>query len=262
MPTQEYRLTEPIYPLKQIVEHYKNNNQEYNKNRQGLDNIFEEWWKLCVLPGLTDPTLKKPITRTINKIKRIKVGSKEYVTYYEVLEGQDYQQNPTLFTHTVGTYKLPIFRRTFDYQTNSVKTSRSGKEETKYMFEYSPELIRELLKYAADGPKGIELLIQVGSVKYGYRGFFTEEEFINEPIEELARIARDGKGMFVLKESVNKQSVTEETNAVKAIVEQPTETLKEKKSSKTRTKKSESPIKNIEVESKSKSEPVQFADGS
>lgn len=239
MPTKEYNLTEPIYPLKQIVEHYTKNNQEYNKNRQGLDNMFEEWWKLCVLPGLTDSSLKKPITRTINKIKRIKVGNKEYVIYYEVLEGQDYQQNSTLFTHTVGTYKLPIFKKSFDYTTNSVKTSRSGKEETIYMFKYSPRLIKELLEYAADGPKGIELLVQVGSVKYGYRGFFTEEEFINEPIEELARIARDGKGMFILKESVNKQSVTEETAQVKAIVDEPTETLVEKK---TRTKKQKPPI--------------------
>ena len=42
----------------------------------------------------------------------------------------------------------------------------------------------------------IELLVNVGSKQYGGRGFYTYEEFRDATLEELARIGREGKGMF------------------------------------------------------------------
>ena len=244
MPTQEYELTEPIYPIKEIVTEYEKHNKEYDvkaKSRQPYDTIFEEWWKTCVVPGTIDKSLKKPILRTINKIKRIKVGKKEYVTYHEYLIGQDYQQNPLPFTHNVGYYTIPVFRRSFDYATNEVVSTKGGKKLV-YVLEYSPKLIRELLEYAPDGPKTVELLVEVGSAKYGFRGFFTEEEFINDPIEELAKKGRDGKQMFLVKESRVEQTPTEQIKTVRAI-EEPKQTKT------TRKPKSEKVYDKVEVES-------------
>ena len=42
----------------------------------------------------------------------------------------------------------------------------------------------------------IELFVNVGSKQYGGRGFYTYEEFRDASLEELARIGREGKGMF------------------------------------------------------------------
>ena len=63
----------------------------------------------------------------------------------------------------------------------------------------------------------LEFLVNVGSRQYGGRGFFTPEEFRNDKLEELARIGREGKGMYTtLQSNVPTANVSSELKSLNA----------------------------------------------
>ena len=193
---KEYKLPKkPIYPIPELKEHIDANNQGYNPDRYPYDNNYTDWVKAVQGYSKMDGAPKYPITREITQIVRQTYGGKEYLTYYEILTGKDYYQNPLPFTHKYGKYKKPIYRKQFNYKQNTVNIIPTGKNETRFFIPYSPKTVDELYKYAPDD-RDIQLVIKVGDRSYGGGGFFTKEEFRDLSIEELARIGREGKNMF------------------------------------------------------------------
>ena len=193
---KEYKLPkQPLYPIPELIQHIKANNQEYNPDRFPYDNNYNDWIKAVKGYSKIEGSPSYPITREISQIVRLKKGGQEYILYYEILTGKDYYQNPLPFTHKVGKYKKPLYRKQYNYRTGEVNTIPLNKKEIVYTVKYSKKLINELYKYAIEG-KDIQLLIKVGDRSYGGGGFYTLEEFRDLSLEELARIGREGKNMF------------------------------------------------------------------
>jgi hypothetical protein len=133
--------------------------------------------------------------REISQIIRLKSSGQEYILYGETLFGQDHENNTIPFFHTYGQYMKPAFKTVYNYELKQANTIRSGGVETVYFLPLNKELIEELYEAGPDN-MDIELLVNVGSKQYGGRGFYTYEEFRDSSLEELARIGREGKGMY------------------------------------------------------------------
>ena len=123
-------------------------------------------------------------------------SGQEYMLYGETLYGQDHENNTIPFFHTFGQYMKPAFKTVYNYELKQANTIRSGGVETIYFLKFNKELLEEELYSAGPDNMDIELLVNVGSKQYGGRGFYTYEEFRDASLEELARIGREGKGMF------------------------------------------------------------------
>ena len=89
----------------------------------------------------------------------------------------------------------PAFKTVYNYELKQANTIRSGGVETVYFLPLNKQLMQELYEAGPDN-MDIELLVNVGSKQYGGRGFYTYEEFQDSSLEELARIGREGKGMY------------------------------------------------------------------
>lgn len=195
MTRQLYELEHPLYPHKDLRKHHEIHKVDYVSQHGTYDDAYRNWYQIVRADHDVSGAPKRPIYREISQIMRQKSSGKEFLTYGETLIGFDHENNPVPFFHTYGTYTKPFFRTTYNYEQQKAYTIRSGQSELVYFIEYTPELLDEL--YAA-GPDNmdIELLVTVGSVQYGGRGFYTYNEFRDLPLEELARMGREGKGQF------------------------------------------------------------------
>lgn len=209
MTKQLYDLRHPLYPHPDLLNYYLVNKAVYSPTQGSKDDEYKNWYRLVREDSDISGAPPRPITREVSQIIRLKVAGKDYLMYSETLTGQDHEFIPRPFFHTYGSYVKPGFRRLYNYDTQTATIVTTGQLDTVYFIEYNPQLIDELYNAGADNQE-VELLVNVGdlnSKQYGGRGFYTLEEFRNLPLDDLARIGRDGKGMF--KQITSKVSTNE-----------------------------------------------------
>lgn len=197
MAKQLYELKHPLYPHPELLKWYEDHKITYTPYQGSYDDTYLNWYQLVRADHDISGAPKRPIYREISQIIRARSSGKEYVLYSETLYGSDHENNQISFFHTVGTYKKPSFKTTYNYDTKQAHTLPTGQIETIYWVPYDKNLIDELYE-AGSEDRDIELLINVGSKQYGGRGFYSYDEFKNSTFEELARIGREGKGMFTI----------------------------------------------------------------
>jgi len=195
MTRQLYELKHPLYPHHDLLKYHQDHKIEYHPYQGSYDDAYNNWYQLVRADHDISGAPKRPIYREISQILRLKSSGREYLVYSETLYGLDHENNQIPFFHTYGQYLKPGFKTVYNYETKQANTLRSGQIETVYFLDFDKKLIDELYNAGPDD-KDIELLINVGSKQYGGRGFYTYEEFRDSPLEELARIGREGKGMF------------------------------------------------------------------
>lgn len=197
MTRQLYELNHPLYPHHDLKKHHDDHKIQYVPYQGSYDDAYNNWYQVVRADHDVSGAPKRPIYREISQIMRQKSSGKEYLTYGESLIGFDHENNPIPFFHTYGTYIKPYFRTVYNYETRKANTIRSGQYETVFFIEYSKGLLDELYDSGPDN-MDIELLVTVGSMQYGGRGFYTYDEFRDLPLEDLARMGREGKGQFPL----------------------------------------------------------------
>lgn len=197
MTRQLYELNHPLYPHRDLQKHHEDHKILYIPYQGSYDDQYNNWYQVVRADHDISGAPKRPIYREISQIMRQKSSGKEYLTYGESLIGFDHENNPIPFFHTYGTYIKPYFRTVYNYETRKANVIRSGQYETVYFIEYSKELLDQLYDAGPDN-MDIELLVTVGSMQYGGRGFYTYDEFRDLPLEDLARMGREGKGQFPL----------------------------------------------------------------
>ena len=195
MTRQLYELKHPLYPHQDLLAYHVKNKIAYQPYQGAYDDAYNQWYQLVRADHDFSGAPIRPIYREISQIIRLKSSGQEYILYGETLYGQDHENNTIPFFHEYGQYMKPAFKTVYNYELKQANTIRSGGVETVYFLKYDKGLIDELYHSGPDD-KDIELLVNVGSRQYGGRGFFTYDEFRDSPLEELARIGREGKGMY------------------------------------------------------------------
>lgn len=195
MTRQLYDLKHPLYPHKDLLAYHNQHKIQYQPYQGAYDDAYNQWYQLVRADHDFSGAPIRPIYREISQIIRLKSSGQEYILYGETLYGQDHENNTIPFFHTYGQYMKPFFKTVYNYELKQANTIRSGGVETVYFLHLNKHLIDELYNAGPDD-RDIELLVNVGSRQYGGRGFFTYEEFRDLPLEELARIGREGKGMY------------------------------------------------------------------
>lgn len=195
MTRQLYELNHPIYPHRDLRKHHEDHKILYIPYQGSYDDQYNNWYQIVRADHDVSGAPKRPIYREISQIMRQKSSGKEYLTYGESLIGFDHENNPIPFFHTYGTYIKPYFRTVYNYETRKASVIRSGQYEIVYFIEFSKDLLDQLYGAGPDN-MDIELLVTVGSMQYGGRGFYTYDEFRDLSLEELARMGREGKGQF------------------------------------------------------------------
>lgn len=190
-----YELKHPLYPHPDLIKYHEDHKILYQPYQGSYDDAYKNWYQLVRADHDFSGAPIRPIYREISQIIRLKSSGQEYLLYGETLYGQDHENNTIPFFHTHGQYIKPGFRTVYNYDTRTANTIRNGQLETVYFIPLRKETLNELYECGPDD-KDIELLVNVGSKQYGGRGFFTYEEFRDATLEELARIGREGKGMF------------------------------------------------------------------
>lgn len=197
MTRQLYELDHPLYPHKDLKKHHDAHKVEYISYQGSYDDAYNNWYQIVRADHDISGAPKRPIYSEISQILRLKSSGKEYLKYGETLTGFDHENNPIPFFHTFGEYTKPYFRTVYNYETRKANILRSGQYETVFFIEYDPKLLDKLYQAGPDN-MDIELLVNVGSMQYGGRGFYTYDEFRDLPLEDLARMGREGKGQFPL----------------------------------------------------------------
>ena len=200
MTKQLYELKHPLYPHPDLIGYHTQHKILYMPQQGAYDDAYRNWYQLVRADHDFSGAPKRPIYREISQIIRLKSSGQEFIMYSETLIGQDHENNSIPFFHTYGQYPKPAFKTVYNYETRQANTLRSGQIETVYFIKYDPYLIDELVNAGPDD-RDIEFLVNVGSRQYGGRGFFTPEEFRDSKLEELARIGREGKGMYTTLQS-------------------------------------------------------------
>lgn len=208
-----YDLRHPLYPHPTLLAYHNQHKIQYQPYQGAYDDAYNQWYQLVRADHDFSGAPLRPIYREISQIIRLKSSGQEYILYGETLYGQDHENNTIPFFHTYGQYMKPAFKTVYNYELKQANTIRSGGVETVYFLRFNKELLDELYTAGPDD-KDIELLVNVGSRQYGGRGFFTYEEFRDSSLEELARIGREGKGMFTtLTSNIPVGTVTSELRA-------------------------------------------------
>lgn len=200
MTRQLFELNHPLYPHRDLRKHHEDHKIEYYKHQGSYDDAYNNWYQIVRADHDISGAPKRPIYREISQIMRLKSSGKEYLTYGETLIGFDHENNPVPFFHTYGSYIKPYFRTVYNYETRKAHVIRSGQHETIFFIEFNKDLLNELFAAGPDN-MDIELLVTVGSMQYGGRGFYTYDEFRDLSIEELARMGREGKGQFPISQT-------------------------------------------------------------
>ena len=195
MTRQLYDLKHPLYPHPDLLKYHNDHKIQYQPYQGAYDETYNQWYQLVRADHDFSGAPIRPIYREISQILRMKSSGNEYILYGETLYGQDHENNTIPFFHTYGQYMKPAFKTVYNYELKQANTIRSGGVDTIYFVKFNKDLIDELYDSGPDD-KDIELLVNVGSKQYGGRGFYTYEEFRDSSLEELARIGREGKGMF------------------------------------------------------------------
>jgi hypothetical protein len=200
MTKQLYDLKHPLYPHPELLAYHNEHKIIYQPHQGSYDDAYRNWYQLVRADHDFSGAPIRPIYREISQIIRVKSSGQDYLLYSETLYGQDHENNTVPFFHTYGQYSKPGFKTVYNYETRQANTLKSGQTETIFFIKHDPKLIDELYEAGPDD-RDIELLVNVGSRQYGGRGFFTYEEFRDSKLEELARIGREGKGMFTTLQS-------------------------------------------------------------
>lgn len=195
MTRQLYDLKHPLYPHPDLLKYHFEHKIVYQPYQGAYDDAYNQWYQLVRADHDFSGAPIRPIMREISQIIRMKSSGQEHILYSETLFGQDHENNTIPFFHTYGQYMKPAFKTVYNYELKQANTIRSGGVETIFFLPFNKDLIMELYDAGPDD-KDIELLVNVGSKQYGGRGFFTYDEFRDASLEELARIGREGKGMF------------------------------------------------------------------
>jgi hypothetical protein len=195
MTRQLYELKHPLYPHPDLLKYYQEHKIKYEPQQGSYDDAYKIWYQLVRADHDISGAPLRPIYREVSQIIRMKASGKEYLLYSENLYGQDHEYVTKPFFHQYGSYQKPGFRRYYNYDTKTANVVKSGPLETIYFIPYSAKTIDELYECGPDD-MDIELLVNVGSKQYGSRGFYRYEEFRDMELEDLARVGRDGKGMF------------------------------------------------------------------
>jgi hypothetical protein len=190
-----YNLQHPLYPHHELLKYHNDHKIVYQPYQGAYDDAYNQWYQLVRADHDFSGAPLRPITREISQIIRLKSSGQEFLLYSETLYGQDHENNTIPFFHTYGQYMKPAFKTVYNYELKQANTIRSGGVETVFFLPFNKDLIEELYSAGPDN-MDIELLVNVGSKQYGGRGFYTYEEFKESTLEELARIGREGKGMF------------------------------------------------------------------
>lgn len=199
MTRQLYELDHPLYPHRDLKKYHDDHKVQYVPYRGSYDDAYNNWYQIVRADHDYSGAPKRPIYREVTQIIRMKSYGKEHILYSEYLIGYDHENMPQPFFHTYGTYVKPYFRTVYNYDSKTANVIRTGQFETVYFLDYDPKLIDTLYQAGPDD-KDIELLVKIGSMEYGGRGIFTYDEFRDLPLEELARIGKDGKGQFITME--------------------------------------------------------------
>jgi hypothetical protein len=200
MTRQLYELNHPLYPNQELLKYYNDHKIEYRPHQGSYDAAYNNWYQLVRADHDISGAPKRNIYREISQIIRLRSSGKEFLLYSEYLYGQDHENNMIPFFHTYGQYIKPNFKTVYNYDTKTASTLPTGQNDTIFFIEYSPETIEKLYEAGPDD-SDIELLVSIGSRQYGGRGFFKYDEFRDFGLEELARIGREGKGMFTTLQS-------------------------------------------------------------
>jgi hypothetical protein len=190
-----YDLKHPLYPHPDLLKYHNDHKIVYQPYQGAYDDAYNQWYQLVRADHDFSGAPIRPIMREISQIIRLKSSGNEYLLYGETLYGQDHENNTIPFFHTYGQYMKPAFKTVYNYELKQANTIRSGGVDTVFFIPFDKGLVEELYTAGPDD-KDIELLVNVGSKQYGGRGFYTYEEFRDASLEELARIGREGKGMF------------------------------------------------------------------
>jgi hypothetical protein len=190
-----YDLKHPLYPHHDLLKYHNDHKIVYHPYQGAYDDAYNQWYQLVRADHDFSGAPLRPITREISQIIRLKSSGQEYLLYSETLFGQDHENNTIPFFHTYGQYMKPAFKTVYNYELKQANTIRSGGVETVFFLPFNKDLMEELYSAGPDN-MDIELLVNVGSKQYGGRGFYTYDEFRDLALEELARIGREGKGMF------------------------------------------------------------------
>jgi hypothetical protein len=227
MTKQLYELKHPLYPHPDLLAYHLQHKIGYQPHQGAYDDAYKNWYQLVRADHDFSGAPIRPIYREISQIIRIKSSGQDYVLYSETLYGQDHENNVVPFFHTYGQYMKPSFKTVYNYETRQANTLRSGQIETVFFINYDAALIDELYRAGPDD-KDIELLVNVGSRQYGGRGFFTYDEFRDSKIEELARIGREGKGMYTtLQSNIPTGTIQQELKAAGTSTQQQSQLYKE-----------------------------------
>jgi len=195
MTRQLYDLRHPLYPNPDLLKYYEDHKMTYTSSQGSYDAAYNNWYQLVRADHDISGSPIRPIYSEVSQIIRLKAGGKDKILYSENLYGQDHEFVQQPFFHTYGSYNKPGFRTLYNYETKVANTVPTGQLETIYFIDYSKQKIDDLYKASPDD-MDIEFLVNVGSKQYGSRGFYTLEEFRDMELEDLARLGRDGKGMF------------------------------------------------------------------
>jgi hypothetical protein len=227
MTRQLYDLKHPLYPHKDLLDYHAQHKIAYQPYQGAYDDAYNQWYQLVRADHDFSGAPIRPIYREISQIIRLKSSGHEYILYGETLYGQDHENNTIPFFHTYGQYMKPAFKTVYNYELKQANTIRAGGVETVFFLQFDKKLLDELFAAGPDD-RDIELLVNVGSRQYGGRGFFTYEEFRDSALEELARIGREGKGMYTtLTSNVPTATITQELKASGANAQQQSQLYKE-----------------------------------
>lgn len=131
------------------------------------------------------------VIHSINQIYRIKVGSKEYLMYNEIMRSTDMMGNTLSHPALRGRIEAPEFTKKYDEEMGkAVATSLLGKK-TVYEIPFSRQAVLDIL--ALDKSDSTPSLV-VASGRVKYSDMFTLNEFMTRSVDDL--MVKGATGQF------------------------------------------------------------------
>lgn len=143
---------------------------------------------------------KKPVTKEINGIYRLKHNGKEYFYYHQTTRSTDDMGNEFSVFETKGRYQLPHF--SYNYDPNSGQRLATGihDHETVYELEWPKDFTPELQALCSENLNNLTVITQ--GRKYGG---FSLHGFKEESFDDLVTIGKFGTKNPVMKNQLKKK---------------------------------------------------------
>ena len=189
MPEAPYDLkaSHPLYPHPKITELFKENEFKYDKNIH--DRNYETWYAEVKKSKISIMIYQMFRTRRL-----IENQSKDFIFYDAFLYGTDRKGNKSPFDVRLGVYQKPTFRKQIDDRTDKILSHEIMNWDTVYEYEYSPELLDDLLLKATEDD------LKLGVISPGRSYSIPDiQDFRDATYQELIEIGKTGKSLSTIR---------------------------------------------------------------